>query len=80
MGMRRARLTLSKISAGAGGPDERIGALVVVIDVVSDRGDEFFDIAKDAGAQSVLNQIPKEALRPVLYVATAKSLKHEIDI
>src|SRR4029077_1693313 len=29
--------------SGAGGPDERIGALVVVIDVVSDRGDEFFD-------------------------------------
>src|SRR5437016_4108466 len=44
--------------SGAGGPDERLGALVVVIDVVSDRGDEFFDIAKDAAAQPVLSPIP----------------------
>ena len=47
--------------SGAGGPDERLGALVVVIDVISDCGDEFFDIAKDAAAQPVLSQIAKEA-------------------
>jgi hypothetical protein len=34
----------------------------VVIDVVSDRGDEFFDIAEDAPAKAVLSEIPKEAL------------------
>ena len=51
--------------SGAGGPDERLGALVVVIDVVSDRGDEFFDIAKDAAAQPVLSQIPKEAFHHI---------------
>ena len=51
--------------SGAGGPDERLGALVVVIDVVSERGDEFFDIAKDATAQPVLSQIPKEAFHHI---------------
>jgi hypothetical protein len=45
-----------------GGPDERLGALVLVIDVITDRGDKFFDIVKDAAAQPVLSQIPKEAL------------------
>lgn len=51
--------------SGTGGPDERLGALVVVIDVVSDSRDEIFDIAKDAAAQPVLCQIPKEALHHV---------------
>ena len=51
--------------SGTGGPDERLGALVVVIDVISDRGDKFFDIVKDAAAQPVLSQIPKEALHHV---------------
>jgi hypothetical protein len=30
--------------SGAGGPDDRLGALVVVINVISDGGDKFFDI------------------------------------
>jgi hypothetical protein len=37
----------------------------VVINVISDCGDEFFDIAKDAVAQTVLNQIAKEAFHHV---------------
>jgi len=37
----------------------------VVIEVISDCGDEFFDIAKDAAAQPVLRQIPKETLHHV---------------
>ena len=51
--------------SGAGGPNERLGAPVVVIDVVSDRGDKLFDIAKDAAAQPVLSRIPKEAFHHV---------------
>src|SRR5438445_10534494 len=51
--------------SGAGGPDERLGALVVVIDVVSDGRDEFFDIAKNAAAQPVLSQIAKEAFHHI---------------
>jgi hypothetical protein len=38
--------------------------VVVVIDVVSDGNDEFFDIAKDAAAKPVLCQIPKESAPP----------------
>jgi hypothetical protein len=48
--------------SGAGGPDDGLRALVVVIDVVTDRGNEFFDIAKDAPAKPILRQILKEAL------------------
>src|SRR5205807_8900469 len=62
--------------SGAGGPDERLGALVVVIIVVSDRGDEVFDIAKDAAAQPVLSQIPKEAVHHIQPGRTAARVVH----
>ena len=43
-----------------GGPDERLGALVVFVDVVSDGHDQFFGIVKDAATQSILCEVPEE--------------------
>ena len=33
-------------------PDKRLGVFIVAVDIVSDRGDELFDIAKDATPNS----------------------------
>ena len=43
-----------------GGPDERLGALVVFVDVFSDSHNQFFSIVKDAASQPVLCEVPKE--------------------
>jgi hypothetical protein len=47
-----AATTLQDVS-GARGPDEQLGVLVVMIDIVADCRSEFFDIAKDAAAKPV---------------------------
>ena len=53
---------------GVGGtsrPDEGLGVFVVTIDVISNRHDEFFEIAKNAAAKPVLSEIAEEALHHV---------------
>ena len=35
---------------GLGGPDERLGTFIVMVDVFADGSDEFLDIAEDAAA------------------------------
>ena len=46
------------------------------IDVISDRGDKFFDIVKDAAPQPVLSQVPKESLHHVQARRTGGSEEH----
>ena len=45
-----------------GGPDEGLGMLVVLSDVVLNGGDEFVDAAKNAAAQALDGEIAKESL------------------
>jgi len=40
---------------GSGGPDERLGAFVVTVDVGADGYDEFFQIAEDAAGGPILS-------------------------
>ena len=43
-------------------PDERLGRTVVLVDVVSHRGDQFLDIPEDSAAKALLGQISEEPL------------------
>ena len=45
-----------------GGPDERLGPLIVTGDVALDGGDEFVHTAKDAAAKALGGEIAKESL------------------
>ncbi len=47
------------------GPEEGLGALVVFVDVFSDSRNRFFGIVKDAATQTILCEVPEEALHPV---------------
>ena len=38
------------------GPDERLGAVVVAVDVVLDRGDQFGDVVVDAAADLLFGE------------------------
>ena len=49
----------------AGGPDQRLGAFVVAVDVGVHGHDEFFQIAEDSAAQPVLSEVAKEAFHHV---------------
>ena len=44
----------------AGCRDEGLGIFVVAVDVVADRQDEFFEIAKDTAPQSVLSEVAEK--------------------
>jgi hypothetical protein len=48
--------------AGLGGPDERLGIVVVAVDVVTDSHDELFEIVEDAAPDAVFGEIAEEAL------------------
>jgi hypothetical protein len=42
-----------------GGPDQRLGVFVVMVDVFADGIDELFDVAKDAAARPVVDQVER---------------------
>ena len=50
---RPSALDLLQDVGGLGGPDEGFGVVVVMDDVVEDRGNQFLDAAKDSPAQAV---------------------------
>jgi len=57
-------------------PDKEFGLAVVVIDVLSDRFEEFLDVAEDASAQLLLSQVAEEALDHVQPRATGGRKVH----
>jgi len=53
-------LNLFQDIGGFGGPDKRLGVLVVVVDVAFNRHDEFFYATECATAQAVLREVAEE--------------------
>ena len=53
------------MSAALAVPDEGLGLMVVLVDVVADSHDQFIDVAEDASAQAILGKIPEEAFNHV---------------
>jgi hypothetical protein len=51
-------------------PDERLGVLIVQVDVVVDGGHELFDAAEDSATQPVLSQVAEEPLDAHLVCST----------
>jgi len=58
-------LDLFQDVGGLCGPDEGFGMFVVMVDVLANGLDQFFDAAEDAAAQSILSQIAEEAFHHV---------------
>ena len=58
-------LDLFQDVGGLCGPDEGLGMLVVMVDVLADGLDQFLDAAEDAAAESVLGQVAEEAFHHV---------------
>jgi hypothetical protein len=44
-----------------GGPDKGFGTVVVMVDMVEDRGDQILDTAKDSPAQAIFGQVAGSA-------------------
>ena len=47
---------------GLGGPDEGLRIVIVLVDVVTDGGDQLFEILEDSAPDSVVRQVAEEAL------------------
>ena len=62
---RAGALDLFQYVGCLGGPDERLGIVVVMVDVVEDCCDQLLDTAKDSAAQAVLGQVAEETLHHV---------------
>src|ERR1039457_6583180 len=58
-------LDLFEDIGGLGCPDERLGTLVVFVDIFTDGCGEVFSIAKNSAPQSVLSEVPKEAFHHI---------------
>ena len=69
-------LDLLQDIGGAGRPDEGFGIFVVTVDVIADRHDEFFEIAKYTAPQSVLSEVAEEAFHHVEPRCTGRSEVH----
>lgn len=60
-----------------GGPDERLGALVVFVDILSDGRDQFFGTVKDTAPQSILCEIAEESF---YHVQPGTAGRREVDM
>src|ERR1035437_8040551 len=80
------RLTIIQRGAGAldlfgdigrfGCPDKGLGIVVVLVDVVAYRHNQFLDISEDAAAEPLLGEIAEEALDHVEPRAARRSEVH----
>jgi len=62
--------------AGFGGPDERLGMFVVMVNIIEDRSNQLLDAVKGAAAQAVLGQVAEETLHHVQPGATGGGKVH----
>ena len=60
-----------------GGPDERLRAPVVLVDVLSDSHDQFFRIMKDTAPQAILCQVSEEAFH---HIQPRTAGRREVDV
>ena len=73
---RAGALDLFQYLGCLGGPDERLGIVVMMVDVVSDGCDEVFYVPKDPATKPILSQIPKESFHHVQPGRTGGSEMH----
>jgi len=62
---RAGALHLFEDVGGLGGPDQRLGGFVVMVNILDGGFDEFFDVAEDAVAQPVLYGTDKQSYREI---------------
>ena len=72
-----AALDLFENIGGGSGPDEGLGPLVVLRDVVFDGGDEFVHAAKDAATNPLVGEVAKE---PLDHVQPGRRSGREVDM
>ena len=58
-------LDLFQDVGGFGGPDEGLGAFIVMVDVVEDGCDQLLDTAKDSATQAIFGQVAEESFHHV---------------
>src|SRR5215469_12318812 len=51
--------------SGFGGPDEGLGAVIVMVEVVEDGCDQLLDTAKDPATQAIFGQVAEESFHHV---------------